>query len=233
MAIWDVVDAFDGELLALFLFGTYLVAGIGTALSPSLREMYARNIQPRLAPDPRLFGVMWAILYTLCGIAAYVVRIEGGLWTSGAGGNLAALVLYSVLQVVLTTYTIPASRDLHVLAAIIVGISLGLSIATLVLFTYFSVFPIIALSLLTAWLVFALYLQIGVAVLNKTPYKESTSDSEEEARSDDDNDTPLAESKKSKSALTSSYAVAMAASAAQADESKHYSPIPRPARITF
>jgi benzodiazapine receptor len=228
MGISDVVDAFDGELLALFLLGTYLVAGVGTALSCDLRDMYERNELPPLAPWPWLFGPVWAFLYTASGVAAYLVRIEGGLWTSGSDGNLAALVLYCVLQVVLTTYTIPASRDLHVIAAIIVGVSLGLSIATLVLFSYFSWWPIVALSLLTAWIAFALYLQIGVAVLNRSVYKECTSDAEESmVRQDEDGD--FVETKKTNSTLT--YARTPSIGAETDDDSKDYSPMTRPARL--
>jgi hypothetical protein len=93
-----VVNAFDGEVLALYLFGTYFVAGVGTALSPDLRLMYETSVRPCFAPPSWLFGVAWSVLYTLSGIAAYLVRIEGGPWTSGSGssGNLAALILYSV-----------------------------------------------------------------------------------------------------------------------------------------
>ena len=59
MGLSDIVDAFDGELLALFLFGTYLVAGLGSAVSPPLRVIYEQpTVMPCFAPPPWLFGLV-------------------------------------------------------------------------------------------------------------------------------------------------------------------------------
>lgn len=172
MGLSDLVEAFDGELLALFLFGTYFVAGIGSALSPGLRQMYETSVRPGFAPPPKaapwVFGSVWAVLYTLSGIAAYLVRIQGGPWTSGSGsdGNLAALIVYSVLQVVLTTYTIFSSRRYHWIAVGIVFVSLGLAITTAILFGYHSTTAAYFIGALAAWVLLALVLQVSFAWLN-------------------------------------------------------------------
>lgn len=170
MGLSDLVEAFDGELLALFLIGTYFVAGIGSALSPGLRQMYETSVRPGFAPPPKVapwfFGLAWTLLYTLSGIAAYLVRIEGGPWTSGSDGNLAALIFYSVLQVVLTTYTIFSSRRWHWFAAAIVAMSLVLAITTAALFAYNSTTAAFFMGVLAGWLLFALTLQVSFAWLN-------------------------------------------------------------------
>ena len=170
MGLSDIVDAFDGELLALFLFGTYLVAGLGSAVSPPLRVIYEQpTVMPCFAPPPWLFGLVWPVLYTLGGIAAYLVRIEGGLWTSGSDGNLLALVLYGVLQLVMTLYTIVGSRRQHWAGAAVIFIALGLAVTTAVLFAEHSTTACVFISLLAGWLLFALALQIGFAYLNRAP----------------------------------------------------------------
>lgn len=168
MCVSDVVFAFDGEMLALYVLATYFVAAIGSALSPDLRIMYETSARPCFAPPARLFGIAWAILYTLSGIAAYLVRIEGGPWTSGSGsdGNLAALIVYGILQVVLSSYSIFSSRRWHWTAAVIVFAGLCLTIVTAILFGYHSVVGTVFIGILGAWILFALVLQIQFARLN-------------------------------------------------------------------
>jgi benzodiazapine receptor len=188
MCLSDLVNAFDGEVLALYLFGTYFVAGIGSALSPDLRLMYETSVRPCFAPPSWLFGVVWSVLYTLSGIAAYLVRIEGGPWTSGSGssGNLAALILYSVLQVVLASYSIFSSRRWHWTAAAVVFAGLGLTLATAILFGFHSVVATVFIGVLGGWILFALVLQIQFARLNPQPSADESSDEEEGAESQQD-----------------------------------------------
>jgi translocator protein len=171
MGIGDIVDAFDGELLALFLFGTYFVAGIGTALSPQIAPVYRTDKRPCCSPPYWLFGPVWAILYTLSGVAAYLVRIEGGAWTSGENGNLAALVVYSVLQLVLTTYIIFGARRYFIAASIVIFISLVLAITTVVLFAFLDTLAAVFMGALSGWITYALYLQVSVAYLNRSEAK--------------------------------------------------------------
>ncbi len=56
----------------------FIIAGIGAAASINARSFYAELIRPDWAPPGAVFGPVWTTLYTLMGIAAWLVwRING------------------------------------------------------------------------------------------------------------------------------------------------------------
>jgi tryptophan-rich sensory protein len=63
-------------LLGWFLL-TFVAAAIGSKASTNASTFYADLVQPGWAPPPWLFGPVWAVLYTLIAIAAWLV------WRSG------------------------------------------------------------------------------------------------------------------------------------------------------
>lgn len=73
----------------LGLFGwltlAFLTAGIGAAASINAGTFYMELTRPAWAPPAWLFGPVWTFLYTLMGIAAWLVWMRSGL----SGGRVA------------------------------------------------------------------------------------------------------------------------------------------------
>ncbi len=70
------------DLLALigWLLLAYATSAIGAVASVNAADFYGQLQQPAWAPPPWLFGPVWTALYTLMGIAAWLVwRAGGGL----------------------------------------------------------------------------------------------------------------------------------------------------------
>ena len=64
--------------LAAWLAVVYAAATVGAIASINARAFYAELIQPAWAPPGSIFGPVWTALYTLMGIAAWLVWSKGG-----------------------------------------------------------------------------------------------------------------------------------------------------------
>ena len=78
--------------LLCWLLLTFAAAGLGAAASVNAGSFYAQLMRPAWAPPGWLFGPVWTLLYTMMGVAAWLVWRAHGF--RGAG---TALLLY-VLQ---------------------------------------------------------------------------------------------------------------------------------------
>ena len=74
---------------------SYAVSFIGAIGSFQAQSFYGELVQPSWAPPSWLFGPVWTTLYTLMGIAAWLVWRNGGF-----GAQRKALTLYLVQLVV-------------------------------------------------------------------------------------------------------------------------------------
>lgn len=163
-----MVDLASGELLVL-VFLSVLFVGIGLpsmlVRSSKVRKQYMGMQRPFWAPPPWIFGVAWLVLYALQSVAYWRVRLDGN-WTQ----HLAALLLFVFLQLFLAAYTLLFVWFLWA-SAVIVLVSLGLAIATTVLFWSVEVLPGILMLILVLWLAFATVLALSVAFMNRKPKK--------------------------------------------------------------
>ena len=64
--------------LAGSLVASFIAAAIGAAASIQAGAFYARLVRPDWAPPANVFGPVWTVLYTLMGLAAWLVWREGG-----------------------------------------------------------------------------------------------------------------------------------------------------------
>ena len=114
---------------------------------------------PPLAPPSWIFPVVWTILYILMGTAAYFV--------SERRGNGRALKIYYIQLALNFLWPIVFFRfDLYWTAA---SLAVALAFAVLLTVLEFWQIDILAGKLIVPyfiWLLFAVYLSIGVAVLN-------------------------------------------------------------------
>lgn len=64
--------------LAGWLAIVYVAATVGAVASIYAREFYATLVQPEWAPPGSVFSPVWTTLYTLMGVAAWLVWSKGG-----------------------------------------------------------------------------------------------------------------------------------------------------------
>lgn len=74
--------------LAGWLVAVFLAAGIGALATVDAPAFYAQLQQPSWAPPAAVFGPVWTLLYTLMGVAAWLVwrqgrAARGALWLFG------------------------------------------------------------------------------------------------------------------------------------------------------
>ena len=72
-----------------WLVVSFAAAAVGAVASIQAKSFYSQLVQPSWAPPPGIFGPVWTALYTLMGIAAWLVWRSGGF-----GPNRQALTLF-------------------------------------------------------------------------------------------------------------------------------------------
>ena len=75
--------------LAGWLIVSFAASAVGAVASIQAKSFYSQLVQPGWAPPPEIFGPVWTLLYTLMGIAAWLVWRSGGF-----GSNRGALTLF-------------------------------------------------------------------------------------------------------------------------------------------
>ncbi|SMP59092.1 TspO/MBR family protein [Desulfonatronum lacustre] len=65
--------------LLAWLAVTFVAAAVGAGASINAQSFYTQLVQPGWAPPGFVFGPVWTALYTLMGLAAWLVWREGGL----------------------------------------------------------------------------------------------------------------------------------------------------------
>lgn len=166
------MDAFEFELFVGWLGFVFILAYLPRVFfRRDTSKTYVTLLRPSFSPPPFIFGIVWGILYPAMAVAVHLVRMRGGPWVTGV--NLRPLVLFCVLQLFLTSWSI--AFDLlqqRFLAAVIVFVSLVISIIVTVMFYAFSTASGIIMTLLSIWLAFAFVLALAIAIKNSGSYVE-------------------------------------------------------------
>lgn len=167
--------AFIGNAELIF-FEIGLVGLIGLWLPETIRRFIGRkqnyaelsgNIS--WAPPQWLFIIVWSILYLIImPLAVYRIRLYGN-WAAGV--NLAQLIVFWVLQVILMLYVILYEVNLWA-ASISCLLAFGAAVATCWLFFQKETLAGILMIVPAAWLFFATILSFAVAWQgrNSNPY---------------------------------------------------------------
>ena len=77
--------------LVSWLVVSYFTSAVGAVASIQAQSIYGHLVQPAWAPPPGVFAPVWMILYTLMGIAAWLVWRSGGF-----AKNRKALTLFLI-----------------------------------------------------------------------------------------------------------------------------------------
>lgn len=156
-----VIRTIKLKKLLLYLGVTFAFGIIGTFLGGGTGQVYIMLNKPRFSPTSIIFPIVWSILYILMGFAAYFLSNE-------RNSNISVLLKLYWLQLVLNALwpLVFWRLNLYVFASIII-----VAILILVIIITIKAFKINKLSTYLLipyifWLLFALYLNIGIAVLN-------------------------------------------------------------------
>ena len=147
--------------LLFYVVGTFLFGVIGALLGGATSQIYSTLNKPPLSPPGIVFPIVWSILYLLMGIGAYFLSNERKV-------EISKLLKIYWIQLILNALWPLVFWRLQAfwLAAVII-----IAILFLVVWLTLEAFKINKLSSYMfipyiVWLLFALYLNIGIAVLN-------------------------------------------------------------------
>ncbi|MBQ9747002.1 MAG: tryptophan-rich sensory protein [Clostridia bacterium] len=140
-----------------------LVGGLSAFITMGAMEDFAAFEQPPLSPPGWLFPVVWTILYTLMGIASYLVVTSGGPQKQ----INTAITVYAVQLIFNFFWSLFFFKlDLFYFSFVWLIVLWLLIIATLVLFSRLSNVAGYLIIPYLLWVSFAAYLNLGVAILN-------------------------------------------------------------------
>ncbi len=148
--------------LITIVLATQLIGVLGSLFSGSIGELYTSYIKPPLSPPGWLFGVIWPILYLLMAIAAYLIY-QAPLTED----RKRAITLYWAQLIVNFIWPIVFFRfEWYWLAvAVIVLLDVLVLLTTISFYRIKNAAGYLMLPYLL-WILFATYLNIGIAVLN-------------------------------------------------------------------
>ena len=156
-------EFFKQSLILIFFIALAQAAGIlgSIATIPNIDSWYAFLIKPALNPPNWIFGPVWTLLYTLMGIASYLV------WRTKKEWRKRALGLYFVHLVVNTAWTLIFFGEQNI------GMALG-TIILLDILIFWIIRRFCKVSKIAAylmipyllWALFATYLNASIYFLN-------------------------------------------------------------------
>lgn len=149
--------------LFIFIIGTELVGALSSLLSGDFSAFYSELAKPTLAPPGIVFPIVWAILYLLMGISAYLVYASD----AEPSQKTAALTLYAMQLFVNFMWSIVFFR-FKLLSAAIIVVLLLIVLVTAMIVKFRQIRPLSAYLNIPylLWIMFAAYLNIGFAILN-------------------------------------------------------------------
>lgn len=150
------------KLLISFLI-TFAAGFLAYIFSKNALQDYASLNLPPLSPPPIVFSIVWPILYFLMSIALYIVS---NTKTAQPQKSL-SYILYGIQLIFNLTWTLLFFVfEFYTFSAVWLGILI--LIAAACNFIFFKINKTAGILFLpyVIWLIFALYLNIGTAVLN-------------------------------------------------------------------
>jgi len=173
---------YAGVAFVLYFLIVLLPTILGSAdLMGTRVRFYARLRGPSWRPPSWLFGIVWLVLYHLIWLAALFFTVSGVVVdaTTGAvqesivtpggtrSGYVAAIVLFAVTHVLNIAWTpLFFGFRLFGVAAFVAFAMMGCAVATAILFLYYTVVGAAFMFVYSAWLAFALVLNIYYATAN-------------------------------------------------------------------
>lgn len=138
------------------------VGALSSLVSGRMGETYQNYVKPPLSPPGWLFPVVWVILFALMGIASYLIFDE-----PRSREKREALFFYGLQLLVNFIWSPIFFRfEAYWLAVVVLVVLISLVVVTMIRFKLLNSTAFYLLIPYLIWLIFALYLNIGVALLN-------------------------------------------------------------------
>lgn len=149
--------------LLIFIIGTELVGALSSLLSGDFSSFYSELTKPPLSPPGIIFPIVWAILYALMGISAYMIYVSD----DDIEEKRKALTLYAVQLFVNFMWSIIFFRFEQIGAAAVVVILLVILVAAMIV-SFKRIRPLAGYLNIPylLWVLFATYLNVGFLILN-------------------------------------------------------------------
>ncbi len=143
-----------------------LAAGaIGSlATVPNIPSWYEHLVKPPLLPPNEIFGPVWIMLYILMGIALALLIVHDDVQQNK---KISAYAWFGA-QLTLNTLWSITFFGLHLpeTAVVVILALIGAIVMTMITFRRFVPATILLFAPYLAWVCFATYLNLGVAILN-------------------------------------------------------------------
>lgn len=142
---------------------TFAAGALAYLFSKSAMQDYMNLTLPPFSPPSWLFGIVWPVLYLLMSISLYLVSNTDAEQTKKSF----SYILYG-LQLVLNVLWTPLFFvfGLYVTSAVLLAVLVIISIAVFIMFYRINKTAGYIFIPYVLWLLFALYLNIGTAILN-------------------------------------------------------------------
>lgn len=147
--------------LLLYLVATFAFGLIGALLGGGTTQIYTSLNKPPFSPPGIVFPIVWSVLYLLMGLAAYFLSNERNQQISSL------LKIYWIQLILNALWPLVFWRlEAFELAAVII-VAILLLVVSLTAWAYkINKLSAILFIPYIIWLIFALYLNIGIAILN-------------------------------------------------------------------
>lgn len=149
------------KTLLLYVVVTLLFGVVGALLGGNTSEVYSTLIKPPLSPPGIVFPIVWSILYALMGTGAYILSTE-----KAESVNFLLKIYWIQLILNVLWPLVFWQLNWYAVAAIIIAVLLALNLLFVILASKVNKVVSILFIPYLIWLAFALYLNIGIAVLN-------------------------------------------------------------------
>lgn len=158
MSIRSTINWFQ---VAIWIVLVEIIGMASALLSGNIRAMYNSLTLPPLSPSGVVFGIVWPILYLLIGIAGYII------WDNRQNNQMNVYLFMGQLLLNFIWTIIFFTGNMFTIGFILIAV-MDIIVAYLIR----RVFPISkvagwVLVPYLVWLLFATYLAVGVAMLNR------------------------------------------------------------------
>lgn len=147
----------------LFIGGTLLLGGLATLLGGKMFHFEGYTMPPGTVPKI-VFPIAWAIIYLAIGVSTFLMWRDKEIASDGRKINLICYFIHMFFNVIWPLFFF--RLNLPVVAVIILGIMIAT--ACIVMYRYFvcNLPAGIIFCIYTLWLIYALYLNLGLVLIN-------------------------------------------------------------------
>ncbi|MBO5164553.1 MAG: tryptophan-rich sensory protein [Ruminococcus sp.] len=147
--------------LLIFIVSAELVGAVSALLSGGFGSFYAELVKPPFSPPGWVFPVVWAVLYAIMGISAYMV------YSSESNSRKTALGVYTAQLAVNFSWSIIFFRFKLLNAAAVTAVILAVLVGIMI-YCFARIRKSAGLINIPylLWSIYASYLAIGTAFLN-------------------------------------------------------------------